>query len=376
MRRDKNIEAFYALVRAGLWGNINLNDNLDLDFANVDWGEVYRLAEEQSVIGLIADGIDRFKNQISDFHIPQEWALQFIGSALQLEQQNKGMNVFIAKLVDGMRKAGIYTLLVKGQGLAQCYEKPLWRSCGDVDLLLSDDNYKKAKEYLLPKASFVEDEEKHKKHLAMTINDWMVELHGSLRCGFSARIDKSLDKIYKDTFYGGNVRSWTNERVQVFMLGKENEVLYVFVHFLNHFYKGGVGLRQICDWCRLLFTYRESLNYGLLESRMKKTGLMSEWKAFYTLATKYLGMPAVVQSSRLTVQGSMWERKADRIMRFILSVGNMGHNRSEKGQKTYLSRKVRSFGQRMVDLFNHVMIFPIDTIKFFPSIMLNGIRQK
>ena len=245
-----------------------------------------------------------------------------------------------------------------------------------LGFLLGDDNYKKAKDYLLPKASFVEDEEKHKKHLAMTINDWMVELHGSLRCGFSARIDKSLDKIYHDTFYGGNVRSWNNEGVQVFMLGKENDVIYVFVHFLNHFYKGGVGLRQICDWSRFLWTYRDSLNVRFLETRIREMGLMSEWKAFYTLATKYLGMPEVSCFKFQYSSSSRWERKSDRIMKFILSVGNMGHNRSETGQKSYLSRKVRSFGQRMVDLFDHAMIFPIDTLKFFPSIMLNGIRQK
>ncbi|MBQ8009785.1 MAG: nucleotidyltransferase family protein [Bacteroidaceae bacterium] len=372
MRQDKNIEAFFALVKAGLWSKANLNDNLDFD--GVDWGEVYRLAEEQSVIGLVADGIDRFKLHVPSFKIPQEWALQFIGSALQLEQQNKGMNTFIAKLVAGMRKVGIYTLLVKGQGLAQCYENPLWRSCGDVDLLLSDDNYQKAKAFLLPKASFVEDEEKHKKHLAMTINDWMVELHGSLRCGFSARIDRSLDKIYHDTFYGGNVRSWTNERVQVFMLGKENDVLYVFVHFLNHFYKGGVGLRQICDWCRLLWTYRDSLDVQFMETRIREMGLMSEWRAFGAYAVKYLGMDAT--AIPLFDDNADLKSKTRRINKFILSVGNMGHNRSEKGQKSYLSRKVRSFGQRMVDLFDHAMIFPIDTLKFFPSIMMNGIRQK
>ena len=72
------------------------------------------------------------------------------------------------------------------------------------------------------------------------------------------------------------------------------------------------------------------------------------------------------------------KRKADRIMDFILKSGNMGHNRDSgfKENGSYLKRKVRSFGQRMGDLANHIMIFPIDTLRFFPSIVLNGIRQK
>ena len=57
------------------------------------------------------------------------------------------------------------------------------------------------------------------------------------------------------------------------MPGPDNDVVIVFTHFLHHFFIGGVGLRQICDWCRLLWTYRESLDRGLLESRIRKMGL-------------------------------------------------------------------------------------------------------
>ena len=103
----------------------------------------------------------------SDVKIPKDVALQFVGQALQLEQQNKAMNSFIATLVEKMCKADIYTLLLKGQGIAQCYERPLWRSCGDVDLLLSEDNYLKAKQFLIPLATTVEKEGKYALHLGM-----------------------------------------------------------------------------------------------------------------------------------------------------------------------------------------------------------------
>lgn len=383
MCQTNNVDAFFALVRVGLFSHTNITEFTDkYTFENIDWEGVYQLAEEQSLTGLIADGIDRFKTQVPGFKISQEWALQFIGSALQLEQQNTAMNSFIAKLVDEMRATGIYTLLVKGQGLAQCYERPLWRSCGDVDFFLSDDNYQRAKDYLLPLASQIEPEEEHKKHFALTIDDWLVELHGSLRCGFSSRVDKELDKIYKDAFYSGNITSWNNHGTQVFMLGKENNVLYVFVHFLNHFYKGGVGLRQICDWCRLLWIYRKSLNYSLLESRIRKMRLMSEWKAFGAFVVEFLGMDAkAVPFLNLDDNANVshrLKRKAERIKDFILMSGNMGHNRmtDDAGSKSYLMRKMSSFGQRVGDLINHVRIFPLDSIRFFPSIVLNGIRQQ
>ena len=370
--KDNNIKTFFELVRAGLWEK----EARLLPFGKVYYEEVMRLAEEQSVVGLVAAGL----GCVSDVKVPKEELLQFVGLSLRLEQQNKDMNVFLANLVEKMRSAGIYTLLVKGQGVAQCYEKPLWRACGDIDLLLDEENYNRAKELLMPLASDVEQEYARVKHLGLTIDGWVVELHGSLRVGLSKRINRVMDDIRQDTFYGGNVRSWNNNGTQVFLLSKENDIVYVFVHFFAHFYKGGIGLRQICDWCRLLWTYRDSLDYGILESRIKKAGLISEWKAFGAFAVKYLGMPAdavPLLDVRSLKEDVRWKKKADRICSFIMEVGNMGHNRDSSYyvKYPYVIRKVFSFSRRLGDLYRHARIFPLDSFRFLPSIVFNGVRS-
>ena len=191
MRKDNIIEAFFALLRAGLWEKeVSLSSLRGIDFERV-----YQLSEEQSVLGLVAAGLER----VTEIKLPKEQVLQFVGSALQLEQHNKAMNSFVAGLVAELRRQGIYALLVKGQSVAPHYERPMWRSCGDVDLFLSEDNYIKAKDYLTPKASSVEVEGHYGQHLGMTIESWVVELHGNLRCGFSKRADKILDKIKENT---------------------------------------------------------------------------------------------------------------------------------------------------------------------------------
>lgn len=373
---DNRKRTFFELVKAGLWGNGDPEIRID---GTKDWGEVYQLAKEQSVQGLVLQGIEAarglgLRGQSSPL-VPKELLLQWIGEVQILEQQNKAMNDYIADLVKKMRDADIYTLLVKGQGVAQCYEKPLWRVCGDIDFLLSDESYEKAKFFLVPLASEFETEYIGAKHLGMTINGWVVELHGSLRVGLPNRINRVLDEIQRDTFYNGNVRSWNNNGTQVYLLGKENDIVYVFVHFLNHFYKEGVGLRQICDWCRLMWTYRDSLNQGLLESRIRKMGLTTEWKAFYNLASRYLGMPDL--GSGLMIHDPQFDKKADRIMEFLIKSGNMGHNRnmSHFSKYPYIIRKCVSMGRRIGDLINHAKIFPLDSLIFFPTIMFNGLRS-
>lgn len=386
--RDNIGSVFFELLRTGLWGNGNPDIRID---GTTDWNYIYRLAQEQSVQGIVLRGIEELKAKNKELNVPQVLLLQWIGEVQIIEQRNKEMNSFISELIEKLRNEDIYAILIKGQGVAQCYKKPLWRSSGDVDLLLSKDNYERAKAFILPKGVLTEPEEAGKKHLAMQVEQWAVELHGTLRVGLSKRVDRMLDNVQYDVFHRGEVRSVTFDvndnrttksfkSVQVFLPAENEDVVYVFAHILQHFYKGGIGLRQICDWCRLLYTYRDSLNYGLLEQRIKRAGLMSEWKAFYNLASRYLGMPDY--GEELMVHDSRFDKKADRIMDFILKSGNMGHNRGSWLMeddswltRQYVVRKAFSMFRRIGDLINHARIFPLDSLRFFPRIMFNGLRS-
>ena len=380
-KRYKVEQVFFALIRAGLWEDVKVNGyRLKVKESAIDWGEIMRLAEEQSVVGLVAAGIENLNANLN-LKVPQEWALQFIGQTLQIEQRNVAMNKFLAELVSGMREAGIYTLVMKGQGVAQCYEKPLWRSSGDIDFLLSEENFIKAREYLRPltKNGFTPSLEEAR-HIGAQIGEWDIELHGNQNCGLSKKIDREIGKLQEDVFCGGNVRLWMCEGTQVFLPGIDDDVLFVFTHFLKHFYKGGLGLRQICDWCRMLYRYRGELDYGLLESRIRRMGLMSEWKAFYNLASRYLGMPDL--DSSFMFQDSRFDKKADRIMEFILKSGNMGHNRGSWLtvhdswlSRQYVVRKAFSMFRRIGDLMNHARIFPLDSLRFSFTILKNGVMS-
>lgn len=355
MNYSNNQLVFFELLRAGLWGNENPDIRID---GATDWQEVYRFATEQSTLGLVLAGLEH-----SDVKPPKELLLQWIGEVQTIEHRNKAMNAFVASLVERLRAEDVYTILVKGQGIAQCYERPLWRACGDVDLFLSEDNYKKALQILSPLATSIEEENEYNKHFAMTIGDWPVELHGTLHSGLWRSIDRELDNVQYDVFYGGRVRSWMNGNTQVFLPAADEDVVFVFAHILQHFYKEGIGLRQICDWCRLLWTYKDSLNRKLLESRIKSMGVMTEWKAFAALAVDYLGMP--IEAMPFYSDDKKWKRKAARVMEFVLETGNFGHNRdySYRNKYPYIRYKAISFWKHLKDGAFFFSIFPLDSIK-------------
>lgn len=356
---ESNTKAFIELLRAGLWADAELTVLLDQGFTEpVDWGYVYRLAEEQAVVGLMAAGFDYAK----DIKVPQEDVLQFVGIALQIEQQNLAMNEFVAELIEKLRYQDVYAILVKGQGIAQCYNRPLWRANGDVDLYLNESNYEKAKKILLPLASDIDEEKKTLKHLAMTIDSWVVELHGSLRSQWlPSSVNNMIDQVHYNIFHMGEVRSWDNNNTIVYLPAPQNDVLLVFTHILEHFFVGGIGLRQICDWCRLLWTYKNSLNQELLETRICKAGLMSEWKTFAALAVEYLGMSE--KAMPLYDSDRRWKNKAKRVLSFVMKTGNLGHNKdvSYTERYPYVVRKLISFWNHIKECATLFPIFPLDT---------------
>ena len=340
MSENCNMEAFLTLVRSGLW---EMSAKLQ-PYGEPNYMEVLRIAQNQAVVGLVAAGMEH----VEDIKIPKENVLQFIGQTLKQERRNVAMNGFIKELIGKLSETEIYPLLVKGQGVAQCYERPMWRTSGDVDLLLHKEDYRKAKNVLLPLSSYNKQDERYSMHLGMNIGQWSVEIHGTLRTGLSTRIDKEIDSVQENSFRSCAPRVWHNIDMDILIPSPNNDVFFVFTHFVKHFYKEGVCLRQLCDWCRLLWTYRENIDVLLLEQRLHKAGLLSEWRAFAALAVDYLGMPA--EAMPLYESDARWSRKGTKVLTYIMTADTRHKYR---------------------DTFTIAMIFPVNTLRFLPSILFN-----
>ena len=384
MTFDNNQELFVGLLKAGLWADqrrglgsstseVSKSSAQFHVSSDVDWGKVFHLAQEQSVQGVVLRGIEELQAKNLELNVPKVLLLQWIGEVQIIEQRNKEMNVFVADLIEKLRKNDIYAILVKGQGIAQCYEKPLWRASGDVDLLLSRENYEKAIRYLTPLASRVDEENKQFLHLAMIVDSRVVELHGSMRNGLWKRLDRVIDDVMCSVFYEGYIRSWVNDKTQVFIPRADEDIILVFSHILQHFFQEGIGMRQICDWCRLLYSYRDSLNYRLLESRIRKAGIVTEWKAFAAFSVRKLGMPENVMP--FYNPSAKWEHKAKKIQQFVFETGSFGHNRdySYYEKYPYWVFKSISFWRHTKDAARYFGMFPLDAIKVWWNKVGTGI---
>lgn len=365
MQTDSLIDAFFALLRAGLWEQ-SVKVSL---FPLMDYKSLYQLADEQSVVGLIAAGLEH----VDDVKVLKADALPFLKRVYSLENRNSSMNCFIGYLSQKLSDANILFMLIKGQAIGMFYSRPQWRAAGDIDLLFDEKNLALAKLLLPTLAKNNKHIAPEDQHVGLTIDDWEIELHGNLHTGLSRRIDSVLDSLVKTEYMNHSFSMARNNHFSVNQLNPDDNAVFIFTHFLKHFYKGGLGLRQICDWCRLLWTCREEIDMSLLEKRLRKMRAMTVWIAFAAFAVDYLGMP--IHAMPFYDSGTRWSRKASRIKAFVMEVGNFGHNRdmSYFGKYPYIVRKTVSFWRRCKDSFQHFSIFPMESLRYFLNIVFNGI---
>ena len=360
-------DSFFALLKIGLW-QFPAELSNDKYVPSIEWDILTRLAEEQAVVGLVAAG----QEKMGPDEVPKTVRRGFVKRVLALESKNLQMNEVVSDIMTTFSKAGITACLVKGQGIAQCYERPLWRSAGDIDLMVSFADYEKAKDVLEQWSGQV-GKEGAGKHFEVHPEPYEVEVHGSFYTGLSPSLDARLDVLKEEAFAKRAFCPWSVDE-RVLLLSPDYDVIYVFSHILHHFFLGGIGLRQICDWTRLLWTYRDEIDHSFLEQRLNYLGLLSEWKAFGAFAVNYLGMPA--SAMPFYDERHPYRKKTRLLLNFIMEVGNFGHNRdySFYQKYPYLIRKAKALSRKGGDFVRHARIFPRDSIVFLLHFLKRGTR--
>ena len=140
-------------------------------------------------------------------------------------------------------------------------------------------------------------------------------------------------------------------------------ILFVFYHLWVHFVRGGIGLRQICDWRMMLHNNYGKYDIEELRDKLEHFGLMRPWITFGGILVEYLGLPEK-EMPFYTKTG-----KTERLLEIIFKEGNFGHKNTQKTMPTEKSLQVLRKGWDVVNRYRKVCgVFPIDSIHFLPGI--------
>ena len=358
MPMDRAQTQFLELLRAGLWGVAADPEIFKPD--SVDWKAVLRIAKEQTMLVVVADGIETLPKELWP---AKEAMMKLAMMRIKTEQAHRLLNSTIAQIVNALEAEGVHSVLLKGQGIAQNYRRPDSRTCGDIDLYTGLGGYQRAYEII----EALHEGRPHKEaaecthHLHTDLNGVEVEIHRQTSFIHGKRMDANFQKWTVESLDGkfGELESWDNGGTAVGLAPATYNAFFILHHAVRHMTTEGVGFRQICDWVMLLHKCHAQVDAEVLGRKLEELRMTRIWQEFGRLAVNFLGLP--VEELLLAPKDIAPTRRTHLLLRHIFISGNFGRfdaNGRDHSEVPYLVRKWRSFtfqSKRLAKLFR---LFP------------------
>lgn len=364
---ERHEKVFFSLLRSGLWGGAP-----EIPEGFGDWGKVARLAKSQSVLGVVGDVM------LSDKRIAAQLSAEMktkIKTFIMANMMTHGkLNGVLVNVVSHLSAAGIRSVLLKGQGLAQYYPKPELRQCGDIDLYVGLERYADSYGVVKPLATQIDDRKALEvgKHYDFFVGKVAVEMHR-----YSDRYPTpKLDRIYQEV----SLKGLNEDLVPLMFSGQtvytpsdEYNAFYIFSHLFHHFLINGLGARQLYDWMLFLRARSSHIDMSSLETILRRLDMLKPWQAFGCVLVKYFGMPA----ESFPFYDSAQEHKADNIVRRLLDEGNFGKERDvyKKRGRIYLINKTWAMLAHIGRSIGLLFLFPRHSFRQIGHTISNGFAK-
>ena len=374
-------QQFLELLRAGLWGTPA--DPSHFTKEATDWKQIYRIAKEQTVQVIVADGIETLPKENWP---PKEIMLKFMMVKVKTSQMHTLLNTTLCQVVNALNAEGIPSVLLKGQGVAQNYRHPESRMCGDIDLYVGKENFEKASDVIctLDPTQVKEEIEQDALHRNFTINGSEIELHkhstGSANKKQKILINEWTKECLDYHFNDGSLPKVLFNQTPVTIPSANFNAVYILHHAARHMITEGISIRQICDWGMFLNRYHSDINAAELQETLRKLHMTTIWKEFGILAVNILHLDSNVLP---LAPKEFKSTKTSTLLSHIFTSGNFGHydrNGRTPNEGNYIKRKWRSLWVQTLRFIRISKIFPHFTISYsagwYPSAILRLLLKK
>lgn len=360
-------EVLFSLLRTAMWGT---RPEIPEGFA--DWAKVAKLAKSQSVLGVAGD-VMLSDERISSAMSPELKAK--IKTFIMANMMTHGkLNSVLGRVVNELSAAGIPSVLLKGQGLAQYYLKPELRQCGDIDLYIGLEKYDASYDVLKPLADRIDDRKSLEvgKHYDLHIGKVAVEIHRYTDTYPTSR----LDRIYQDVSLKGLKDGLVAMEISGSRINTPSDVynaFYVFSHLFHHFLINGLGARHLTDWMLFLRERGAHIDRADLKDILVSLDMLMPWQAFGCVLVTYLGMPA----EEFPFYDASRQWMAEKIIRRILEEGNFGKERDvyKKRGNIYLLNKAWAMFAHIGRSFGLLFLFPRHSFRQIWHTISNGFAK-
>ena len=214
----------------------------------VDWKELYAIAQKQCLVGVLFDGIKKLPAE--HVGMKKELLLQWMAESQMLEKANVRLNDAAIQVSEWFRKKGFRTCILKGQGNALMYPNPYSRTPGDIDIWVEGGDKRVI--------SFVRSISPHEKacyhHIEFpSYKGVEVEVHyrpSFLLCFWHNRkLQKYYERVKEEQF---SHRVMMGEQGEIAIPTVEFNIIFQLTHIYSHLMNEGIGLRQLLDYYYVL----------------------------------------------------------------------------------------------------------------------------
>ena len=261
----------FALLRLGLGNSAPEKENLS-DFIMLpaaQWTKIGELAQEQGVLGIMLDGIDRLETTGygATRELSKDKKLEWIGNVLNgYEVRNKHQLAVIDDLQKRWAEDGLRMMVMKGQAMGTYYPNPRHRAPGDIDCYLFD-GYAKGNETAKAWADIVD--EGWYKHSVISYKGETIENHQFFVHTREGKKSKQLNQVLVNSLNVANFDQLSE--TGVLLPPPMFNALFLTYHALAHFLEEGLRLKQVLDWAMFL----------------KRDADKVDWKEFFSFCDRF-----------------------------------------------------------------------------------------
>ncbi len=316
----KSQELLFELLRISTGAELVLSHA----YSDSEWEGAYNLSEEQTIVGVLFDALEKIQNNDVGLMPSKVLLLQWIGMLQMVEQTSLKMEKAAKTTVDFFHKNGFACQVLKGSAVARYYPNPLRRSSGDIDIWLEGDRkkiYDFAKSY--DKEGKLYGVNYHHIHFHL-IEGVHIEAHI-----WPSFLSSPLRNYRLHQFC--NMHSPTMESSWPSLAFDR---VFILLHCYRHMCGDGVGFRQVMDYFYVLrqgFTEEERVE---VVKWIKKLGMGRFAGGMMWVLREKIGL----ENEYMIVEPN--EKEGRFILNEILLTGNMGHSdkRSWGSKGTAISR--------------------------------------
>lgn len=298
-------ETFYELIQVAL----GVRPCLTRTPNETEWGELYKIAKNQSLVGVCFAGVQKLLTQKRE--PPEMLYFTWMGMAAKIQQKWEQHEAFIGRLAGFYEKHGIDMMLLKGYGLSLNYPESKLRNPGDVDVYLFGD-WKKADDAVRQELGVeVRNDSEH--HTKFEIDGILVENHYDFVNTRIRRSSQNLERVFKELAQDKtNVIDVCGQRV--ILPSDKLNAIFLLRHCAGHFASEGITMRNVLDW-GLFVQSAKDLDWEWLWQLAKEYNMHKFLACLNMICVGELGLS-------IEIRGESLETSSDEIRRLKASVLN------------------------------------------------------